>query len=152
MQNNLTAKNLRTAWSEKVINIIGDLKKALDLYHYWVVVYTHRQHTFMFRQLAKVNLASDEPFKWKHLSNLHKALTMEVNGDNFFQECISRNVKLTVLQKHYISFSVKTCVFDLYSGYYHLLGCMHGFPLSCQRCSKTAYHFKEMRLVSHVSH
>ncbi len=35
---------------------------------------------------------------------------MEVNGDKFFQEYKSRNVKIIVLQKHK---SVKTCVFEL---------------------------------------
>ncbi len=34
----------------------------VDLYHYKVVVYTHCQHTFQFKQLVKVHVASDEPF------------------------------------------------------------------------------------------
>ncbi len=35
----------------------------MDLYHYRVVVFTHCQHTFQFKHL-KVNLASDDPFKF----------------------------------------------------------------------------------------
>ncbi len=35
----------------------------MDLYHYRVVVYTHCQHTFQFKQLVKVHVASDDPFK-----------------------------------------------------------------------------------------
>ncbi len=37
----------------------------MDLYHYWVVVYTHCQDTFQFKQHVKVNFASDDPFKCK---------------------------------------------------------------------------------------
>ncbi len=35
----------------------------VDYHHYWVVVYTHCQHKFMFKQHVKVNFASDDPFK-----------------------------------------------------------------------------------------
>ncbi len=43
-------RNLRTAWVEK-----GDIKKKhwVDFYHYRVDVYTHFQHTFMFKQHVK---------------------------------------------------------------------------------------------------
>ncbi len=44
-------RNLRTAWFEK-----GDLKKKkhwVDFDHYRMDVYTHFQHTFMFKQLVK---------------------------------------------------------------------------------------------------
>ncbi len=34
----------------------------MDIYHYRVVVYTHFQHTFMFKQHVKMNFASDDPF------------------------------------------------------------------------------------------
>ncbi len=36
----------------------------MDLYYYRVVVYTHCQHTFQFKQLVKVHVASDDPFKF----------------------------------------------------------------------------------------
>ncbi len=47
------------ACSETLLMIYGDLKKEqVDFYHYKVVVmYTHFQHTFMFKQLLKVNFA-----------------------------------------------------------------------------------------------
>ncbi len=35
----------------------------MDFYHCRMDVYTHFQHTFMFKQLVKVNLASDDPFR-----------------------------------------------------------------------------------------
>ncbi len=35
----------------------------VDYHHYRVVVYTHCQHKFMFKQHVKVNFASDDPFK-----------------------------------------------------------------------------------------
>ncbi len=35
----------------------------VDFYHYKVVVYTHSQQTFMFKQLVKVNFATDDTFK-----------------------------------------------------------------------------------------
>ncbi len=38
-------------------------KHWVDFYHYKVVVYTHCQHTFQFKQHVKVNFASDDPFK-----------------------------------------------------------------------------------------
>ncbi len=38
----------------------------VDFYYYRVDVYTHCQHTFLFKQLIKVNLASDDPFKFLH--------------------------------------------------------------------------------------
>ncbi len=42
-------RNLRTAWFEK-----GDLKNHwVDFYHYRMDVYTHFQHTFMFKQHVK---------------------------------------------------------------------------------------------------
>ncbi len=47
-------RNLRTAWFEK-----GDFKIEIkkkhwvDFYHYRMDVYTHVQHTFMFKQLVK---------------------------------------------------------------------------------------------------
>ncbi len=45
------AKNLWTAWSEKVLMICGGLKKSTEwiFYHYRVVVYTHCQDTFKFK-------------------------------------------------------------------------------------------------------
>ncbi len=44
--------------------IYGDFIKALGgFYHYRVVVYTHCQHAFMFKQLVKVKFASDDCFK-----------------------------------------------------------------------------------------
>ncbi len=51
------------AWFEKGILFI-EIKKShwVDFYHYRVVVYTHCQHTFMFKQHAKVSFASDDPF------------------------------------------------------------------------------------------
>ncbi len=59
-----SAKNLWTAWFEKGVMIYGDFIKALGgFYHYRVVVYTHCQHTFMFKQLVKVKFASDDCFK-----------------------------------------------------------------------------------------
>ncbi len=47
-------RNLRTAWFEKGDFKMGIKKKHLvDFYHYSVDVYTHFQHTFMFKQLVK---------------------------------------------------------------------------------------------------
>ncbi len=50
-----------------------DLKKGIfyglnknhwvDFYHYKVVVYTHGQQTFMFKQHVKVNFATDDPLR-----------------------------------------------------------------------------------------
>ncbi len=37
-------------------------KNWVDFYHYIVVVYTHCQHTFMFKQLVKVHVALYDPF------------------------------------------------------------------------------------------
>ncbi len=46
--------NIRTAWFEKGDFKIGIQKKHwVDFYHYRVDVYTHFQHTFMFKQLEK---------------------------------------------------------------------------------------------------
>ncbi len=41
------------------VKILVDKKKKhwLDFYHYRVVVYTHCQHTFQFKQLVKVHVA-----------------------------------------------------------------------------------------------
>ncbi len=47
---------------EKGVKILVDKKKHwVDFYHYRVVVYTHCQHTFKFKQLVKVALY--DPFK-----------------------------------------------------------------------------------------
>ncbi len=35
----------------------------MDFYHYRVVVYTHCQHTFQFKLIVKVHVASYDPFK-----------------------------------------------------------------------------------------
>ncbi len=47
-------------------------KHWVDLYHYRVVVYTHCQHTFQFKQLVKVHVASNDPFNAirKHVETL----------------------------------------------------------------------------------
>ncbi len=47
---------LRTAWIEKEDFKIGIKKKKhwVDFYHYWMDVYTHFQHTFMFKQFEKL--------------------------------------------------------------------------------------------------
>ncbi len=37
-------------------------KHWVDFYHYRVVVYTHCQHTFQFKQLVKVHVALHDPF------------------------------------------------------------------------------------------
>ncbi len=49
----------------------------MDLYHYRVVVYTHCQHTFQFKQHVKVHVTSDDPFNngcllQTHSFSLHK--------------------------------------------------------------------------------
>ncbi len=55
------------AWYEKGEIIYWDKKIKKNkknntvFYHYKVVVYTHCQHTFQFKQLVKVHVASDEP-------------------------------------------------------------------------------------------
>ncbi len=56
-------RNLRTAWFEK-----GDLKKKhwVDFFHYRMDVYTHFQHTFMFKQLVKWILHPMTPLKQKY--------------------------------------------------------------------------------------
>ncbi len=67
-----TANNLWT-WSEKGVMIYGDLKKKkhwVDFYYYRVVVFTHCQHTFQFKQHVKVNFACDDPFKVWAYTNL----------------------------------------------------------------------------------
>ncbi len=47
-------RNLRTAWFEKEDFKIGIKKKHwVDFYHYRMDVYTHFQHTFMFKQHVK---------------------------------------------------------------------------------------------------
>ncbi len=59
-----STKNLWTAWFEKGVMIYGDFINTLGgFYHYRVVVYTHCQHAFMFKQLVKVKFASDDCFK-----------------------------------------------------------------------------------------
>ncbi len=50
-------------WIIKSIKIFVDKKHWVDLYHYRVVVYTHCQHTFQFKQLVKVHVALYDPFK-----------------------------------------------------------------------------------------
>ncbi len=54
----------RLARFEKGVKILVDLKKKhwVDFYHYRVVVYTHCQHTFQFKQLVKAHVALDEPY------------------------------------------------------------------------------------------
>ncbi len=44
--------------------------EQVDFYHYRVVVCTHCQDTFQFKQHVKVNFASDDPFK-KDISLMH---------------------------------------------------------------------------------
>ncbi len=57
-------RNLRTAWFEKGDFKIGIKKKHwVDLYHYRMDVYTHLQHTFMFKQLVKWILHLMTPLK-----------------------------------------------------------------------------------------
>ncbi len=49
----------KTAQFEKGVKILVDKKKKkhrVDFYHYRVVVYTHCQHTFQFKQLDHVAL------------------------------------------------------------------------------------------------
>ncbi len=46
------------------------LKHCVDFYHYRVVVYTHCQHTFMFKHHVKVNFASDNPFNANESANV----------------------------------------------------------------------------------
>ncbi len=41
----------------------GGKKHWVDFYHYRVVMYTHCQHTFKFKQLVKVHAALYGPFK-----------------------------------------------------------------------------------------
>ncbi len=49
---------------EKGVQILGDKKSTWWIcYHYRVVVYTHCQHTFQFKQLVKVHVALYDPFK-----------------------------------------------------------------------------------------
>ncbi len=57
-----SATNLWMAWSETVLMIYW------DFYHYRVVLYTHCQHTFQFKQHIKVNFASDDSFKYLSLT------------------------------------------------------------------------------------
>ncbi len=57
-------RTLRTAWFEKGDFKIGIKKKHwVDLYHYRMDVYTHFQHTFMFKQLEKWTLHPMTPLK-----------------------------------------------------------------------------------------
>ncbi len=42
----------------------------MDFYYYRVVVYTHCQHTFMFKHHVKVNFASDDPFNANESANV----------------------------------------------------------------------------------
>ncbi len=39
------------------------IKHWVDFYHYRVVVYTHCQHTFQFKQHVKVHVAVYDPYK-----------------------------------------------------------------------------------------
>ncbi len=50
----------QTARFEKGIKILVDKKKQQQKKN---VVYTHCQHTFQFKQLVKVHVALNEPFK-----------------------------------------------------------------------------------------
>ncbi len=43
--------------------MLRDLKIEMGGFLSLVVVYTHSQHTFIFKHHVKVNLASDDPFK-----------------------------------------------------------------------------------------
>ncbi len=54
----------QTARFEKGVKILVDKKKKhwVYFYHYRVVVYTHYQHTFQFKQLVKVHVALCDPF------------------------------------------------------------------------------------------
>ncbi len=61
----VTQTGIWSARFEKGVKILVDLKKnTVDFYHYRVVVYTHCQHTFQFKQLVKVHAALYDPFKW----------------------------------------------------------------------------------------
>ncbi len=54
----------QTARFEKGIKILVVKKNTgFIFYHYRVVVYTHCQHTFQFKQLVKVHVALYDPFK-----------------------------------------------------------------------------------------
>ncbi len=55
----------QTARFERGVKILVDKKKKhwVDFYQYMVVVYTHCQHTFQFKQLVKVHVALYDPFK-----------------------------------------------------------------------------------------
>ncbi len=62
-------RNLRTAWFEKGDFKIGFFKKHwMNFYHYRMDVYTHFQHTFMFKQHVKWILHPMTPLT-KHIVN-----------------------------------------------------------------------------------
>ncbi len=68
-------RNLRTAWFEKGDFKIGIFKKKhwVDFYHHRMDVYTHFQHTFMFKQLVKLILHPMTPLNvlTSHFSAVH---------------------------------------------------------------------------------
>ncbi len=57
------ASEIGSIWERgKDLTRLKNKKHWVDFYHYRVVVYTHWQHTFQFKQLVKVHVASNDPF------------------------------------------------------------------------------------------
>ncbi len=87
--------NLRTAWFEK-----GDLKKKkkhwVDFYNYRMDVYTHFQHTFMFKQHVKWILHLMTPLTLyiilkRHLFNLTEKCTFHMSHVKHFRSVSSED-------------------------------------------------------------
>ncbi len=77
----------QTARFEKAVKILVDKKKKIrvDFYHYRVVVYTHCQHTFQFKQLVFITL---------HYRTIYKGMCFNLNSiavpesSSLFPSCI----------------------------------------------------------------
>ncbi len=71
----------------------------MDCYHYRVVVYTHSQHTFIFKQHVKVNFASDDPFKLKVCFGFYMYARLYVSVEHLLMHHIK------------MEYTLKDCVF-----------------------------------------
>ncbi len=64
---------------ERGYYLSGLKKHWVDFYHYRVFVCKHCQHTYMIKQHVKVNFASSDPFKIKHVS--HEVMVASLNRE-----------------------------------------------------------------------
>ncbi len=83
-------------------------KHWVDFYHYRPDVYTHCQHTFMFKQHVKVNLASDDPFNTHNTPPLFNLLSLttlwSLNALLLNPTCPTANIPDSQLQSIRLTF------------------------------------------------